>query len=349
MKSSNDWLWLFPPAMPVAAIPNWICPRLLIPAVGARKRWQFSELLPAYRPSARWIRMARRVWIAAHPGAVRVAPAGEWSLAPLTQAAGVTAEFPVVLIGTAGPAQKVTIQLRDARGRIEGYVKYGESPAARRRLNQESRVLDALPTGVGPRLLRRDALANGEAILLSPLRNGSVPARLPPPPGLQPLLQRLVTANVLPADSHPRVAGWRLQFGSRAESWLSPLMNRYWPIVTEHGDLAPWNLLNVGRGELSAVDWEYGNTSGFPWIDLTYYLLQTGALIHRWTPARAANYVLDFLSRRPWPGLTEREARSVILLTVADSHARMAEDGLPENAPLQNWRRSIWERFACAV
>ena len=44
------------------------------------------------------------------------------------------------------------------------------------------------------------------------------------------------------------------------------------PLVCEHRDFAPWNLL-VGRGdELNVLDWESAEQRGLPLCDLTYFL-----------------------------------------------------------------------------
>ena len=44
------------------------------------------------------------------------------------------------------------------------------------------------------------------------------------------------------------------------------------PLVFEHGDFAPWNLLVDGRGELGVLDWEASRAEGLPGLDLLYFL-----------------------------------------------------------------------------
>ena len=52
--------------------------------------------------------------------------------------------------GHARSAQKCTLQLADASGRVSGYLKCAESPLARQRLRDEFELLGRLPPGIGP-------------------------------------------------------------------------------------------------------------------------------------------------------------------------------------------------------
>ena len=45
------------------------------------------------------------------------------------------------------------------------------------------------------------------------------------------------------------------------------------PIVVEHRDVAPWNLVRRRDGSLAAVDWESAEIDGWPGIDLAYLLV----------------------------------------------------------------------------
>ena len=48
-----------------------------------------------------------------------------------------------------------------------------------------------------------------------------------------------------------------------------------------HGDLARWNLLITEEGDLKVLDWEWGEASGLPGIDLTHFLAQDFRLVER--------------------------------------------------------------------
>ena len=44
------------------------------------------------------------------------------------------------------------------------------------------------------------------------------------------------------------------------------------PLVPEHRDFAPWNLLVSEGGKLGVLDWESGEPDGLPFLDLVYFL-----------------------------------------------------------------------------
>ncbi len=123
---------------------------------------------------------------------------------------------------------------------------------------------------------------------------------------------------------------------------LSALAGRCWPVVAQHGDFAPWNVLQDSGGNLCALDWEYGSLQGCPHLDHAFYILQTAALIHRWPPERAGDYAVERLARTPWPALEPAEALAVVRLAALDSYWKAVEDGYSSAAPLQAWRRRVW-------
>ena len=68
------------------------------------------------------------------------------------------------------------------------------------------------------------------------------------------------------------------------------------PIVVEHRDVAPWNLVRRRDGSLAAVDWESAEIDGWPGLDLAYLLVYlafdaTGAR----SPSRQAAVHRDLL------------------------------------------------------
>jgi aminoglycoside phosphotransferase (APT) family kinase protein len=44
------------------------------------------------------------------------------------------------------------------------------------------------------------------------------------------------------------------------------------PLVCEHRDFSPWNVMVGSTGELGALDWEGAEPHGLPLIDLLYFL-----------------------------------------------------------------------------
>jgi hypothetical protein len=56
--------------------------------------------------------------------------------------------------------------------------------------------------------------------------------------------------------------------------------------------MAPWNFVRSDRG-LLLVDWEYARRERRPLIDLTHYVVQTGALLGAWSPDEALSLLCD--------------------------------------------------------
>jgi hypothetical protein len=342
-----SWDEFFPPGTRVLALPSWRRPRLYLPACPLSQRWNRSKLYPASRWSARLYRLSLRAAAAAGMKRARTAGSRRWSLGDFAEVVLPELHSVVVLVGTSGPTQKITAQLRDAKGRVLGYLKYAETEAASRRLRHEYNMLSGLPGGVGPRPMKFAPMGNGEALLSSAFPGEAIPAVLPPPDGTVGLLDALVVSPPEPLESHPwvRHLRGRGQFPG-LDACLETLASRDWPVAMQHGDFAPWNLLQRPDGVLGAIDWEYGTLEGLPYLDLAYYVLQTSALIYRRDPLPAARYASGYLSKQPTLGLGAPEAQTLTRLAAYDAYLKGLEDGQSENAALQTWRRKIWEGAA---
>jgi hypothetical protein len=53
------------------------------------------------------------------------------------------------------------------------------------------------------------------------------------------------------------------------------------PVVLQHNDLGPWNIVSDGGRDFTAVDWESANPSGLPLWDLWYFLAHALRLLDR--------------------------------------------------------------------
>jgi aminoglycoside phosphotransferase (APT) family kinase protein len=62
------------------------------------------------------------------------------------------------------------------------------------------------------------------------------------------------------------------------------------PVV--HGDFASWNLLATGSG-LALLDWEWSKEGFDPMVDLAHFVIQEGALLHRYAPEHAKRLLID--------------------------------------------------------
>lgn len=327
-----------PPKARVLALPSADKPRLYLASESAAQRWRHSGLYPAFRWSARGYRVALRLKAALGLDRARVNPRGAWALGEFLQDCLPGVEAAVVSLGTPGPAQKVTVQLWEGPN-VAGYLKYAETPAARARLEQEHGVLAALPAGAGPRPLKYAPFDQGQALVTAPVPGRAVPAGLPLATGLRSYLGRLRQAESWPLERHPWVLNMRQRFGAELDGWLEPLADRSWPVVFQHGDFAPWNVLRRADGTLAAIDWEYGNAHGFPYLDAAYYLLQVAALMRRWPPGRARAYAARHLGA----DLATPQAEALVRLAAFVAYHEALADGHDPSKPLQAWRRAVWE------
>ena len=339
-----DWASFFPPGARVLALPSWRSPRLYLSARSPMKRWEQSSLYPASRMRGRLYRLSLRLGAAAGMTKARTVRSNVWPVGEFVQDALPQSACVTVLVGTPGPTQAITAQLRNGNGEVLGYLKYAKTQTSRERLRQERLMLSHLPDGIGPKPIKFGALGDGEALLQSPVPGQRLPATLPPPRDPTGLLDSLVLGPPLPLDLHPWVRRVRDRETSGLDAWLEPLSGGAWPVAMGHGDFAPWNLLEVPDGTLRAIDWEYGSLEGFPYLDLAYYVLQTSALVRRWSPAKATRYAVGYLSRHPNLALDEAAARSLVYLSAYDAYRSSSEDGQPPDARLQAWRRAVWER-----
>lgn len=336
-----EWSNFFPGNTQVAALPHWKAPQLFIPADSAHKRWSHSAFYPAYRYSARLLRMALRMW--ATSGLLmhtKRARSKNWPLSAFIHDRLPDARSVSVLVGTPGPAQKITVQIRNPNDTVIGYLKYGQKKMAQQRLRQEHQILSNLPAGLGPQPLKFGRWQQGLALLISPVEGSPLAGSLPPPSDLVPFCHYSVHNSSFPIDQHPWVQ--RQAPSNTVKQLLEPLNGRSWPVVVQHGDLAPWNLRRRKDGSLNAFDWEYGVMQGFPYLDVTYYILQVAALIYEWPPQKASDYALTYLTDHPFTDLSSTQARAVVRLAAYDGYRNAEEDGHTSDRSLQKWRHEIW-------
>ncbi len=336
------------PGQRVRAIPGWRNPRLYLPVETGRQRWNQAALYQAFRTHARLYRFLLRL---------ALVPTGRARTVGVTTSQiqqfvadhlpGATAA--AVIVGTPGPAQKFVAVLWSPQGTLLGYVKYGETPAARARIRKECAILSGLPPDVGPRPLRLAPLGNGLGLLITPVPGTHVPARLPPHRGVVRLLQSLSTPAHLSVEAHPWLTAIlnapRLEHNI-VRQWIDRLAGHDWPIVHQHGDCAPWNLLADGSGTLRAVDWEYGDLSGFPHIDLAYYFLQVAALIYRWPPGRATRAGIRYLSTHASLEVSPSAAEGILRLSAAHAYQQFLDDGQSPRDTLLRWYHRVWSGAA---
>jgi hypothetical protein len=286
-------------------MPRWLdrgVPRRFVPMRNWRVRRGGSRIHPALRPSARAYRALLRTWITL--GGARLthrvsAPrSGEWQLGDLLLPDMPALSTAAISIGIPGPAQKITAQLMDGRGRILGIAKYADSVYTRTLVENEARMLRNLPENVGPRLVRLTPFLDGELLVQTVLPGRP---RVPRPrldAAQVDLFDRLVQrGDAYAVSAHPFVKSSRERAGQWRDA-LDELVDSFgdggWPLAWTHGDMAPWNM-HWWRGTCLAFDWEHGREKGFPYLDAAATLIQVSSIIRRAEPQRAKRAVCEGL------------------------------------------------------
>jgi aminoglycoside phosphotransferase (APT) family kinase protein len=109
----------------------------------------------------------------------------------------------------------------------------------------------------------------------------------------EPLLR---FASLFPSGGHEaRLVEQTLQL-------LAPLSEAEIPLVMEHGDLNPPNLIRLSDGTLGIVDWEAAEPEGLPFLDLIFFLGFVTFSLHeaRTIPEHIAALDEDFARQRRW-------------------------------------------------
>jgi len=308
----------------------------------------------------------------------------------------------VVLIAgaAADPKQKLVAKVLDRTGRDLGYLKFGEKPLARKRIENEARILQALPDGAGPAFGGFEQTDKLSWFAMSAVDGQMLEATLPASADscqlavVKGFLDQLqVSDQIFAIDEHPAIQRIQQQvLGVKQDiqipsdlklrtldfdNLLAPLRERAWPVVIQHGDFVPWNLIRLKANDgarceknsqdlsvrltedlnpkdlnpktsasqgLCAIDWEEGNLEGFPCFDLIYFVIQTAFFMHHWDAGKTFEYAMKAVGtgRWAWDGecLSTKAIHSLIRLAALDAWLSGERGGLSGNA-LQAFRMSI--------
>lgn len=254
----------------------------------------------------------------------------------------------VVMLGAIDDnRRKAIVCLKDGTGASIAYIKWGSRPLAQKKVLNEGRMLTLLPEHSGPEVLKEWDIESAKAICLSSVVGEDLPKFLPGVSNriywdeiisfLSKLSEGVPTANVY---DHPWICGLMQRTSFDLSEVLHPMEQQAWPIVVCHGDFTPWNLVRDRGGHLIAIDWEDGTSEGFLWADLAYYVIQTGALMHKWSAVRIREYLSSLLQ---YYGVKESAAQSIIRLVALDAYLKGCEDGVSPDCHLQKVRNNLWE------
>jgi Phosphotransferase enzyme family len=337
----ENWEIFFPPGIRVVALPSWSHPRLLVPMTTLVERASASGFYPAFRIRGRLFHWMLRVKAVLAVGA-RTSTAAPPVVSEFLEDVLPKARVRAVQVGMKGHARKCILQLADDSGMVVGYVKCAESPLARQRLRDEFHLLGKLPPGAGPIPLKLGSVGNYDALLLDVVPGKALRPIVPPPHKVREFTRALLQPDFYTFESHP----WVQAHSDRSDEmrrFFEALSRRTWPVAIQHGDFAPWNLIEGADGGLTAIDWEYGDYSGFPGLDLAQYVLQVAGLIRRWSPTQAREYVISQLMGDEHLHLTRGEAAALVGISAYRSYQNTAIEGHLPTDWAQVWRRAVWE------
>lgn len=285
---------LCPPDHDILEIPFGDNPRLLIPMGDAQVRHSSLNLNPALRARSRVHRTLLRTWTLL--GGVRythhINPKRkeDWALGELLRPDIPELSTAAIYVGTHGPDQKLTIQLMDHRGDVLGYAKYANEPRSRSLVANEARILNMLPEGIGPRVIRFTPFLQGDLLVQTPL-----PGRVRVPStrvyaGQMKFLERLTRPEgAYDVSMHPFVKDLYARAGKRRsvlERVVSDLEGSEWPLAWMHGDLSAWNM-RWCHDRCRAFDWEYGRSEGMMYVEAPHAQIQFSGLVRNISPQKA--------------------------------------------------------------
>lgn len=330
---------LFPAGTRVVSLPTQKRPRLLLMGDTPLKRWRESSFYPAYKCSAKVYRLLLRLKALLGISTTGPKQLNDWVIGEFLKDLFPNLSSLVVLLGTPGPTQKLIIQLWDNKNVI-AYLKLAQSQAARARIEIEHELLTAIPKGLGPQVLRFGDTEIGKALLTAPVAGKPLSIGLPPHRLVWDFAQSLQTLDTYSIDSHPWVQNLRLFNSSCVDLWADQLSRHRWPLAYQHGDLAPWNLFDICGDKLIAIDWEYGNIQGFPYVDIVQYFLQVARLIYRLSPKKAKILAMRFLANQ-MKNFAPHEIEALVNLSVLSTFRQAEQDGHSQYTHQQIWRREI--------
>ncbi|MBN1545805.1 MAG: glycosyltransferase [Syntrophaceae bacterium] len=218
--------------------------------------------------------------------------------------------------GTPGPDRKITAQasLDDV---TQAYVKIASSGAARKLLENESRILRRLSEGSCPwwlnvpRVIAEVSEFGQHFLFLSaPLTTGSrspmhldeldwrfLNHMLP-----SQLKRRNVDAVILESPTVPSTLEATANQRER-QIWLDAVEfvrdvfgEEGVPVGPCHGDYAPWNTMRLPHGKLFLFDWEYGSDEAALLSDIFHRIFMPGMLVKRECPARLLKRLFGLVS-----------------------------------------------------
>ncbi len=323
----------FHPDQRLVALPGIGPVRMLL---DVRYAWSAARWYPAQRFLARAVCTAARLAALLRRGVMRerlcAEDMPEWAreLAPLRPAA--------VLVGTPGPAQKLTVRFDTPEGQPALFAKIAYKPAARRRLENEVEVLRALPRGFAPVPVAHHRFDDHDVLIIEAVEGRALRDTRRDGEKARRYLEALAATSARPAEGvHPwLVRAWHELPELRPH--VERLAARKWPVVPVHGDFAPWNLL-AGRERVVAIDWEYGTVDGLPGIDAAAWRLKPDSLIQGKSPRRARLHATKWVKN--CLGVSCLVAEDLVRVAAGIMRSELLLNGRLPNDPVLYWQEQV--------
>lgn len=218
-------------------------------------------------------------------------------------------------------------------GRLAAVAKVASAAQARRRLEDERRMLEGLAASdtlgrATPRVLGW----SGDALVTEALHGELAPTALTPSlrkwllacrtPEVRHVAATAVVRRVV--EDARRLAPAHPLLQAAAHAALDVTGTHAVPSSVVHGDFVPWNVLLGVHGPL-VYDWERGSWDGLAGWDEVYWQLKVGVVMHGWRAADLVQAVRAGLA--PKDAYPEREGRALALLVLVDLAVDAVHDG----------------------
>ncbi|MBU2947826.1 hypothetical protein [Zobellia uliginosa] len=179
---------------------------------------------------------------------------------------------------------KVVLQLQDASG-VVGYVKYAINARGEKKLLNEKKGITILSrNNIVPKLMLEGVFEDSNYIILKKLE-GNV--QLFDTDEYQKILNSFKKDTSYKLSNHPRIITLKESLAKNDFKDLSKNLEKIiarstlnYLEVYEHGDFAPWNLIQTKEG-LTPFDFEYFEEKGLEYLDKIKYHFQIENLLNK--------------------------------------------------------------------
>ena len=326
----------------VYSLPSQRKSKLLICGNSFSERWERCGLLPVSTFKGELKRFALRFLCATGMMPSQLGKAEKEILDSLVENKGQEWNVSACIIRGNEAFAKNTLLITDQHHHPVGYLKYVEKLSDQKNLENEYRCLSILPPGIAPKVIKYGLYNSGTILFTQPIPGRVFNVSKGDTIKADQFLRKMNSVErSCDFMKHPWIMKLKKRTGD-ALDWAGVLTKQNWSVVIFHGDFVPWNLFETKNGKIVAIDWEYGDCEGFPYIDKIYYALQVDALIRQLTPQEAFLHaqkgIMDFDHSIP-----ADTAKALIGLTALYGIWQRKEDRFFSGDYVYDWRTEVFE------